>query len=504
MGGTSALEVAGLFAVAAFICWPTLRRQLAELRRRNTVAAPPVDRRRGEPRRAVDETLADELLYDEAPSWRPYEERREPRPAQTSAAAASPRSGRPGCDRDAVLPLAEAFRRGEQLSSMWPNDTTGRKAAIPDPASAPAPRDDQPFKVLLVDGRDKFRTAMLLRLARAGHRVFPVARPQEALDVFARELSDLVLIHRDALRDLGEAFAQRIRSSAAHVPILVHGLERGAAPSESGQRPGVTLLIGAGDDLDIIAGMVDCSLNAARAIRQVRDDQLARGEVLSEVCFNLRSSLDVISGYTEILSDSPDLSEHRDLLARVLASASAATQQMQTCAAVAGDAPDSARQERVDLLTLSQKVERMVSRQMGRRRLRLTTSGPVQGSAIFTDGEKLLSILSHVVSDAIRLTDSTDINISVRALPDRTDFVVGTADRSAAIGLTMPGEWPAAGAATDPTHGTTAAAGLSVAERLGRSIGATLTGRSGGAGAPSFTVSVPGKLMTQAAGRTLH
>lgn len=526
MGGTSAFEVIALFAVAALVCWPTLRRRMPAFGTRAEAIGAPASMARFEPRRsgrhdrcqtdmstyAAPVALAPEEYYEEeisAPAvrrtanrWPADDDLPVRRSAHRRPDAQERPAPRPSAERwaeeeeeEGVLPLAEALLRGERILS--------RPAPQPEPEPVAEPVV-QPFKVLLVDARDKFRTTMLLRLARTGHRVFPVARAAEALDVFTRERSDLILIHRDALRELGPDFLRRIRATVSHVPILVHGGGRSNADLDAHVRNfGITLVAGAGDDTDVIADMVDCSLAAARAIRRVRDDQEVRGKILSELSYNLRSSLDVITGYTDILSDEPDLSGYRDVLERMRASTTAATAQMQSCVDVALDVPDCARQERVDLSSLSQKIERLVTRQIGTHPLRLTTSGPMQGSALFTDGEKLLAILSHVVTDAVKFTPNGEINIALRSLPDRTDFVV--TDSGPGISADVPLPFAAVPPHGAGDTGTAGGVGLTIAERLSRSIGATLTGRCGEGGAASFTISVPGKLMqTQNAARTLH
>jgi signal transduction histidine kinase len=416
---------------------------------------------------------------------------------------------------EGVLPLAEALLRGERVETKHANGHTspphphhpnGNSAAHREPLddAAPVERKVEPFRVLLVDDRDKFRTTMLLKLARSGHRVFPVTKPREAVDVFSRENTDLVLIRRDALLEVGAEFVRRIRATAPHTPILVHGGKANAGDVGSLKHGvDITVVASAGEDADLLAEMIDCSLAASRAIRRVRDDQVVRGKILSELCYNLRSSLDVISGYTDILSDEPDLSKFRDMLDRMRASTTAATVHMQSAVDVALDVPDNVRKERFDLSTLSEKIERLVTRQIGNHPLRLTTSGPVKGAALFTDGEKLLSILSHVITDAIKFTPTGEINVAVRSLQDHTDFIV--TDAGPGISADVPMPFPAA--PPPGGEGATSGVGLAIAERLSRSIGATLTGTCGEGGSAAFTISVPSKLMTpttEQVSRTLH
>ncbi len=517
--GSTILELVALFAVALMVCWPALRRYLPALQAKaadDDAVAPPA---RFEPRRAREEEAAREPAAPLVAASVPdavYDDD-EPATGPTDFATALAEESDEG-----VLPLAEALLRGERVDTEPPrrNGTAARPAtdheirrpateesAESSVASSEESKDDprEPFKVLLVDGRDKFRTAMLLKLARAGHRVFPVTKARDAMDVFTREKSDLILIHRDALIEVGPDFVRRIRATSPHAPILVHGGAQGAGdvgPLKHGKD--ITVVANAGDDAELLVDMIDCSLAASRAIRRVRDDQEVRGKILSELCFNLRSSLDVISGYTDILADEPDLSQFKEMLERMRASTTAATVHMQSAVDVAMDVPDSARKERFDLTTLPEKIERLVTRQIGTHPLRLTTTGPVQGTALFTDGEKLLAILSHVITDAIKFTPTGEINIAVKSLQDHTDFVV--TDAGPGISADVPMPFPAA-PPPGGESGATSGVGLAIAERLSRSIGATLTGTCGEGGAAAFTISVPSKLMTPSSeqvSRTLH
>jgi len=495
------LEIVAVFAVGLLVCLPALRRYLPGSNRGNEVEAGEATptRARFEPGSARKPTssirqpalaahrLTDALYDDEMP-------------IVAGGVAASYDDMED--DEKGVLPLAEALLRGERvasraraerLSEAPANVVAAAETPFKEEASAAV---KEPFKILLVDSRDKFRTNMLLKLARGGHRVFPVANIRDALDVFSREKTDLIQIHRDAVCDSGVDFVRRIRASSPHVPILVHAGKHDSADI-SPLRHGidVTLVANAGDDTGLLVDMIECSLAASRSIRRVRDDQEVRSRILSELCYNLRTSLDVISGYTDMLSDQPDLSPFKDMLDSMRASTSSATVHMQSCVDVALDAPESARRERVDLSTLSEKLRRLVSRQIGTHPLRLTTTGPMSGSALFTDGEKLLSILSHVIADAIKFTPTGEINIAVRSQPDHTDFVVTDAGPGISADALMPfapvrPPFGGDGASSSPV-------GLAIAERLSQSIGATLTGTCGEGGAAAFTISVPGKLLTQ-------
>lgn len=383
-----------------------------------------------------------------------------------------------------AIPLAQALVRG------------GKAAAVADPREAASPALAEAGKVLLVDAREGFRTGMLLRLARSGYRVFPVARSRDALDVFTREKADLVQIHRDALIELGGEFVRRLRASSPYVPILVHGGHPGSGDvGRLKHGVDITVVASAGDDTRVLATMIDCCLGAAHSEQQTREVIEARGRIIADLCYDVRSALEVISGYTDILRDTPDFNLHRETLDRMRASTSSATHHLQGCAAWAPAPLEPARIERVELAELSQEIRRLAGHAIGDQPLRLTTTGPVYGSALFTDGEKLVGILSSVVAEAVRHSPTKAINIAVRSHPDRTDFVVTGIEPHFTASAGAPF------AAVDRVVGAgdrSCGVGLEreIAMRWGQSIGATISGAAGPSGRMACTVSVPARLLT--------
>jgi len=492
----SVIEVICLFAVAVMVSWPALKRYLPE--RAGATAA-----KSSNPQRYVPKSSEAEAAEEDGDAFLGHMN-------GTGIGAADYADEEDedqvdGVPERGVLPLAEALLRGERVSAQ---NVAAKRASAKTAADlfppvttsngiepTPAPKDVR--TILLAESRDKVRTAMLLRLARSGHRVFPVATGREAIDLFTRQRTDVVFINFDILKHCGADLVRRIRALAPFVPVLVSGAKSSAEHLDID----VTMIPHAGDDAELLAEMVECALAASRCLDRVRADQDVRGRILSELCYNLRSSLEVIHGYTDILHDEPDLSRFHDLIERVRASTKDASAQMQTYVDLSFlEIPnEEVRRDRVDLSSLEEKVERLVTRQIGDHPLRLTTSGPLQGAALVTDGDRLLAILTHVVTDAVRFTPTGEINIAVKALPDRTDFIVS--DSGPGIGADVATPLPSA-------NGSEYGISLAIAERLSRSIGASLTGACGEGGAASFTLSIPGRLMgpttPQETGRTLH
>ncbi len=513
MPSSTTFEVIALFAVAAMICWPAIRKYLPLPSGDGGGDGERGQRARFEPRNAAElrhQVEAPPLLASPVPDA-VYDDEAETAASPARVPMASPPSagdGTNGSGERAVLPLAEALLLGDRPAAAPAaapaaladtarngNATNGTAQPVPPPAPAES-GEPQVFRVLLVDEREKFRTAMLLRLARAGHRVFPVTKARDALDVFTRERCDLVLINREAICSVGADFVQRIRATAPYVPILVHGGVPGAGdvgPLKHGVD--ITVVSTANDDPERLAEMIDCALSASHCIRSVREDQIMRGKILGELCHDLRSALDVISGYTDIMRDAPELNRFQEMLDQMRASTASATAHVQSYVDVALDVADSARQERVELSSVSQKIEKLVESRIGSHPLRLSTTGAVHGSALFTDEEKLLAILAHVITDAIKFTPTGEINIDVQAAGDRTDFTI--TDAGPGISADAPMLFAAVPPPPDNSDsGEKSGVGLAIAERLSRSIGATLSGTCGEGGAAAFTVSVPAKLIT--------
>lgn len=500
-GGTGVLEIVALFAFGLIFCLSALRRHLPHL---------PIGRSRAH-RRSIDRPVRFEPFGASSDTVSPVSAAPEHSELTRGASADALTCSGPAdthrldrrfhSDPDGVIPLAQALRENAPIASCQDPPTAlavERRGAFPAEV-------DVAGKILLVDSRDGFRTSMLLRLARAGYRVFPVARSRDAIDAFARETADLVLIHRDALIELGGDFVRRLRALSQYVPILVHGGHPGSGDvGRLRHGADITVVASAGDDTDVLTTLVDCAIGSAHSARRAGEAIESGSRILSDLCYHFRSALEVISGYVEILGDTPDLERHRDTLDRVRASASSVTGQLRGCAAIAPASAEPARIERVDLAALSAQIHRLVSRAIGDRPLNLTTTGPVHGSALFTDGEKLLGILSTVVTEIVRFDRSADINIAVRSHPDRTDFVVSEVEPSisSTAATSLGGEEAPEGASASGLG-----VGAAVAERWSRSIGATISVAAGRRGVGVRTVSVPARLMTVGRGagaQTVH
>jgi signal transduction histidine kinase len=495
---SSIFEIVGLFLIAALVAWPAIRRRLPQRAApadENTHARfvpkedVPVEEETTVP---LDESFGGmnaagqdgDAVYDDEPE----EEQRQ------KAFEAPLRKGVPTLPGIGRRDAAATAHGEPKAPRVEPPPTTNNGVE-------PALQKKESPSVLLAETREKVRTAMLLKLARSGYRVFPVTSGQEALDLFSRERTDVVLLNFEIVKEAGPKLVRRIRSLAPFVPIIVPGVN-GSGVETLGlkQELDVTLIPAAGDDPELVAEMIECALAAAKCIERVRADQDVRGRVLSELCFNLRSSLEVIQGYTEILRDEPDLSRFKEMLERMSASTSTASAQVQTYVDLSflETPPEEIRRDRVDLTALEEKLERLVSRQIGSHPLHLTTSGPLDGGVLYTDGDRLLAILAHIVTDAVRFTPTGEINIAVKAHQERTDFIVS--DSGPGISdVPMPFTHVEPPATMMGNGSSEQGVSLAIAERLSRSIGASLTGACGEGGAASFTLSIPSRLMGGAA-----
>jgi signal transduction histidine kinase len=354
--------------------------------------------------------------------------------------------------------------------------------------------------ILVVNGREKAWESVHSLLEREGHRVLAAADGAAALGLFVHERADVLLVERAMFEMDTPQFLRRVRALDASVPVVASG--RGL-DADARRRLMRELALHGFCDPDTSSSAVLESIESALAsIRRVRDARAAgelRALILARFCHDLRNSLHVIRGYTEILRGDPTAPVEEMLDRLGVAS--------DTALGLAQDYLDLARldtlgvivrREPVDIDALLDDLRILGNRQIGKRPLKFTTDVPFPGAVMSTDGEKVRATLAQLLANAIKFTRSGEIRLKVQPEPGRTDFVLADAgpgiEPDALPHLLNPVcQFRNDVAATTPGQGV----GLAIALRLSTLIGASLTATSGAQGA-TFTLSIPGEVSHRA------
>ena len=350
--------------------------------------------------------------------------------------------------------------------------------------------------VLLVSGQRDLVALDTARLEGEGHRVFAATDSVAALDVFVRERTDMLIVEHSIIETGGAEFLRRVRALDDAVPVILRGH---ALDAEQRRRLMRALdLHGVYDDADAgSSGFLELVESALAGIRRVRNARAAhelRDLILAKFCHELRNSLHVIRGYSEILHGDPATSSVENIVGRLEIASDTALGLAQDYLDLARlDAPGViVRLEPVDIDALLDDLRALGGRQIGARPVQFTTDVPFPGAFISTDGEKVRAILAQLLANAIKFTLSGKVRLTVRSELGRTDFIMadggpGISQDALPDVLSPVCQFRNDVAATTPGQGV----GLAIALRLSALIGASLTAQSDVQGGAIFTLSLP-------------
>jgi len=356
--------------------------------------------------------------------------------------------------------------------------------------------------ILVVNDREETQAALCRLLEREGHRVLTAADSAAALDLFARERADVLLVERAAIEANGAGFLRRVRVLDDGVAVVVSG--RGLDAPTRRRLISTFDLHGISDTetgSGVVLELIDSALASSRRARRARAARELRDLVLVKFCHDLRNSLHVIRGYTEILCGDPAAVSVDGILDRLGVASETALGLAQDYLDLArlDAAGVSVRREPVDVDALLDDLRALSSRQIATRPVQLITHVPFPGAVICTDGDKVRAILAQLLANAIKFTLSGEVRLTVRPEPGHTEFALadagpGIKEDALPDVLNPVCQFRNDVAAPTPGQGV----GLAIALRLSALIGASLTATSDSGGGSIFTLSLPGALSHRA------
>jgi signal transduction histidine kinase len=348
--------------------------------------------------------------------------------------------------------------------------------------------------ILLVDDRPAAADHLAAFLTDAGYCVYTARSREATFDLFLRERPGILLVDHATMQANGEDLMRCARLVDGRVAII---LQCGALDSEQ-RRCLIRDLQLHGihhreDDFARLLELLESATASIRRIDDARATQELRGLILTKLCHELRSTLHVIRGYTDMLRSMP-AADSAESLAPLGMAADTALRLAQDYLELARlDAPGVALcREAVNIDALLADLGALGRRQVDGRPVRLVTKVPFSGAVICTDGEKLRAILLQLVSNATKFTLSGEIRLAVHLQANRTHFVVADTgpgiERSELPNIFRPfRQLRDAAAATLPGQGV----GLAIALRLSEILGASLSVASEENVGAVFTLSLP-------------
>jgi signal transduction histidine kinase len=363
--------------------------------------------------------------------------------------------------------------------------------------------------ILVVNDQEEGLTAVRSLLERVGHRVLVAADSATALDLFVRERPDTLLVEQAMNQADTAEFLRRVRVLDDSVPVVVSGRGLDAAKRRRLiRRLDLHGIYDPHTGSTAVLELIESALAGSRRMRNAWATRELRDLILVKFCHDLRNSLHVIRGYTEILSGDPEAVSVKGTLDRLGVASDTALGLAQDYLDLARlDASVRVLREPVDIDALLADLRALSSRQIGRRPVQFTTHVPFSGAFLCTDGEKVRATLAQLVANAIKFTRSGEVRLTVRSEADRTDFVVADAGPGLKHDALQEVLNPVCRFRNDvasPTPGQ--GVGLAIAHRLSALIGASLTATSKSREGTIFTLSLPGAVSRrgEAYESTLH
>jgi signal transduction histidine kinase len=233
-------------------------------------------------------------------------------------------------------------------------------------------------------------------------------------------------------------------------------------------------------DLEDVALQAGLLLENARLERRSASAQRARSEFLAIVSHELRTPLNIILGYTELmLSGIPETLQPGNArqVERVRASARYLLQRIEEVLAFARleGRREGVRLEPVQLRPLVAGVLELVEPLAAAKGLELRTDDAPDVELV-TDSTHLRQVLLHLLTNAVRFTDSGSVDVAVSAAADTVVISVTDTGRGMTaeeLSHVFEPFWQADPLETRTAHGT--GLGLSLACRLATLLGGEIT-----------------------------
>jgi signal transduction histidine kinase len=225
--------------------------------------------------------------------------------------------------------------------------------------------------------------------------------------------------------------------------------------------------------------------NAELRARESADQaNRSKAQFVATVGHELRTPMNAILGYTELLRDGIDgevSALQRDHLGRVHASSNHVLGLIEELLGQARleAAENTVHVEPADLASLVQQSLALVSPMAARKRLRIVVAPSTPPVALYTDARKVQQIIVNLLGNAVKFTDSGEVSLITRTVGNDADTRVYIEVTDTGHGISRDDQthifepfWRA-----DPTSkpgGGSTGLGLSVARQLARLLGGDL------------------------------
>jgi len=367
--------------------------------------------------------------------------------------------------------------------------------------------------VLVVDDDTSILDSVRALLEREGHRVLTAQSGEQALEILKTNELHLLIVDYFMPRMTGAELIEEVRRFDPLVQIV---LQTGYAGDKPPREMLAALDIQGYHDkgrgpVDLLT-WVDVALKAHRTLKRLEERERLQAELVANVSHEFRTPLNVIGGYAELLADGafgdlqPDAVEVLERVKGACSELSDLVSDFLRYARVQAGV-ESVGAEPIDVAQLAGELERLAlvlvrdDRTVEGKAVAVESTIASDVGRVSSDPVKLRTILRNLVSNAAKFTDAGSIRISfARAAGDT--LVARVADTGAGIAsddLDVIFEpFRQLDGSTTRAHGGIGL-GLALSRKLARILGGTLGVESAVGRGSTFTLTLPGVLLGDAA-----
>ena len=337
--------------------------------------------------------------------------------------------------------------------------------------------------IVLVVGTGAALADLARTLGDAGYPVITVPHARQLAGLAAGGALGPVVLD---LATCETALVERLRRAVAGAGGLVIGIRADVDERERRRlrrRFGLFGVHDPRDGLDRFLDLVDTAVDVGRDQHRRRAEHAVRVNLLAKLCHDLRSNLNVINGYADVLGDEAESpATARGALAGLRKASRQSHELVETYSALAHCESEHMddRRETIDVRKVVAALRRHVEiRSRYTPCALLVDAAPP--AAVHADREKLHAMLTHLVDAALKRSPDATVALRVSTANDLVVFNLtsGADDEPFDAGATTEPLSP--GGAEELFETPDQILAVTIAQRFGQLLGATVEVRSSGA-----------------------